>query len=293
MKIACIQMCSGTSEAANISDLRELVGEAAAGGAQYVQSPEMTGILQRDGEALMREISPEENNPVFAACSELASRHGIWLHLGSTAIALSPTRAANRGALFSPAGKRVATYDKIHMFDVQVNETETWRESARYEAGAASPVIDTGSFSLGMAICYDLRFPHLFRAQAMAGAQMLSVPAAFTRPTGEAHWETLIRARSIENGAFVVAAAQGGRHEEGRSTHGHSMIAGPWGEIVGMLDHDRPGVLVCEIDLAKVDEARKRIPNLQNGREIETVVITAAEAAVDGSGRAGAERGAA
>lgn len=289
MKIACIQMCSGTSEARNLSDLEVLVGEAASAGAFYVQTPEMTGILQKDGTGLMAEISPDEGNPVMAACSSLAAKYGIWLHLGSTAVRVGEEKAANRGALFSPSGERLATYDKIHMFDVAVSETETWRESSRYEAGNRTVVADIGELKVGMAICYDLRFPALFQAQARAGATMLSVPAAFTRPTGEAHWETLLRARAIENGAFVAAAAQGGQHEDGRATHGHSMIVDPWGKVLAKFDHDEPGVLVCEIDPASAEAARRRVPNLENGRKFAIEVVSFdASGKNSGQGRGGA-----
>ena len=267
MRVACVQMRSGTNEAANIAAMEKLVCEAAGEGAVYVQTPEMTGIMERDPANLLSQISEDEGNPVFAAAASLASELGIWLHLGSTAIKLGERKAANRGALFSPRGQRVATYDKIHMFDVDLDGGESYRESNRYEPGGQSVVVDTGAFKLGMAVCYDVRFPRIFRKQAQCGAQILTLPAAFTRPTGKAHWKTLLTARAIENGAFVIAAAQGGEHEDGRATWGHSIIIGPWGEIVGELEHDEPGILVRDIDLQEAGDARAKIPALANERD--------------------------
>ncbi|MCB1440200.1 MAG: carbon-nitrogen hydrolase family protein [Nitratireductor sp.] len=267
MRVACVQMRSGTNEAANIAAMEKLVCEAAGEGAVYVQTPEMTGIMERDPANLLSQISEDEGNPVFAAAASLARELGIWLHLGSTAIKLGERKAANRGALFSPRGQRVATYDKIHMFDVDLDGGESYRESNRYEPGGQSVVVDTGAFKLGMAVCYDVRFPRIFRKQAQCGAQILTLPAAFTRPTGKAHWKTLLTARAIENGAFVIAAAQGGEHEDGRATWGHSIIIGPWGEIVGELEHDEPGILVRDIDLQEAGDARAKIPALANERD--------------------------
>ncbi|MCC0021162.1 MAG: carbon-nitrogen hydrolase family protein [Nitratireductor sp.] len=267
MRVACVQMRSGTNEAANIAAMEKLVREAAGEGAVYVQTPEMTGIMERDPANLLSQISEDEGNPVFAAAASLARELGIWLHLGSTAIKLGERKAANRGALFSPRGQRVATYDKIHMFDVDLDGGESYRESNRYEPGGQSVVVDTGAFKLGMAVCYDVRFPRIFRKQAQCGAQILTLPAAFTRPTGKAHWKTLLTARAIENGAFVIAAAQGGEHEDGRATWGHSIIIGPWGEIVGELEHDEPGILVRDIDLQEAGDARAKIPALANERD--------------------------
>mgnify|MGYP001312415817 CR=1 FL=1 len=267
MRVACVQMRSGTNEAANIAAMEKLVREAAGEGAVYVQTPEMTGIMERDPANLLSQISEDEGNPVFAAAASLARELGIWLHLGSTAIKLGERKAANRGALFSPRGERVATYDKIHMFDVDLDGGESYRESNRYEPGGQSVVVDTGAFKLGMAVCYDVRFPRIFRKQAQCGAQILTLPAAFTRPTGKAHWKTLLTARAIENGAFVIAAAQGGEHEDGRATWGHSIIIGPWGEIVGELEHDEPGILVRDIDLQEAGDARAKIPALANERD--------------------------
>lgn len=269
-RVACVQMRSGTDPDANVRVMRQLTEEAVAKGANYVQTPEMTGLLEKNPKALLEIINPQEEDPSFLAAAELAKRHGIWFHLGSTAIRRPQTdedgRAANRAAVFSPDGMLVATYDKIHMFDVSVDEKNRWQESARYAPGNRAVVVEAGFAKIGLSICYDIRFPQLYRQLAKAGAQILTCPAAFTRPTGKAHWETLLRARAIENGAFVIAAAQGGSHEDGRETWGRSMVAGPWGEIVGRLDHDEPGVLVCDLDLDEVESARKRLPVLDNER---------------------------
>ena len=275
-KAACVQMRSGADEQINISAMRDLVREAAGKGASYVQTPEMTGLVQRSRKELFARISPDAQNPVFAAASELARDLAIWLHVGSTAVATGDERAANRAALFSPAGERVASYDKIHMFDVDLDNGESWRESAIYDAGEDAVVVHGPGAPLGLAICYDLRFPDLFRAQALAGAEMLTCPACFTRQTGEAHWHALLRARAIENGAYMVAAAQGGLHEDGRETYGHSLVFDPWGRLAGELAHDEPGVLVCDIDPGSVAATRRKIPNLANERDFSVTIEEAA-----------------
>ena len=199
--------------------------------------------------------------------SKLASELGVFLHIGSTAILCADGKLANRALLFGPDGATLAIYDKIHMFDVDLDNGESWRESAAYEPGTEAVVTEIDGARLGFAVCYDLRFPQLFRAEAQAGADLLSVPAAFTRQTGEAHWHVLLRARAIENGAYVVAAAQGGVHEDGRETYGHSLIVDPWGRIIAEAAHDEPAVIVAEIDPAQSAAARKKIPNLKNARD--------------------------
>jgi predicted amidohydrolase len=285
MRVACVQMRSGTDQSANIETMAGMVREAAANGASYVQTPEMTGLVQRQRKALFESVSADEGNPVFARAAELAGELGIWLHLGSAAVLADNDRAHNRAALFSPSGERVAVYDKIHMFDVDLDHGESWRESAIYAPGSRAVVTSLGETMLGLAICYDLRFPELFRREALAGAAILTCPAAFTRQTGEAHWHTLLKARAIENGAFVIAAAQGGLHGDGRETYGHSLVVDPWGRVVAELDHDEPGVLVCDIDLAQSAAARAKIPNLKNAREFD-LVVTGAEAAASERGAA-------
>jgi deaminated glutathione amidase len=276
-RAACIQMRSGTDQNRNIADMSELVREAAAAGAIYVQTPEMTGVVQRSRKELFAVISPDAENPVFAAAAGLAAKLGIWLHIGSSAVDLGGGRAANRAALFAPSGRRVATYDKIHMFDVDLDNGESWRESAVYQPGAMAVIVEGMPANTGLAICYDLRFAELFRRQALKGAYILTCPSCFTRATGEAHWHVLLRARAIENGAYLIAAAQGGLHEDGRQSFGHSMIVDPWGRIVAELDHDEPGVLIGEIVPDEVVEARRKIPNLKNLAQYELRIVTAGE----------------
>jgi predicted amidohydrolase len=260
-------MRSGTDQAANIEAMDAAVREAARRGATYVQTPEMTGLVQRGRDALTGAISPDAANPVFRRAASLARELGIHLHIGSTAVAAGNGKAHNRAALFSPRGKRIATYDKIHMFDVDLDNGESWRESAVYQPGDEALVVELAEARLGFAICYDLRFPQLYRAEALAGAEILTCPAAFTRQTGEAHWHVLLRARAIENGAFLIAAAQGGQHEDGRETYGHSVIIDPWGRVLAEADHDEPGVIVAEIDTEQSAAARRKIPNLRNARD--------------------------
>jgi predicted amidohydrolase len=266
-KAAAIQMRSGESPERNAVDLERLVREAASQGVTYVQTPEMTGALIRDKEARGAAFVPEDRDIIVATARRLARELGIHLHIGSTAILRADGKLANRALLFGPDGGTLATYDKIHMFDVDLDNGESWRESSAYEPGVETVVADIGGAKLGFAVCYDLRFPQLFRAEALAGAELLSVPAAFTRQTGEAHWHVLLRARAIENGAYVVAAAQGGLHEDGRETYGHSLIVDPWGRVIAEAAHDEPAVIVAEIDTAQSLAARKKIPNLRNARE--------------------------
>lgn len=266
LRVAAVQMRSATDIERNVAEFKRLVTEAAEAGARYVQTPEMTGLVQKNRAALMDTIHPQSDDPVLAAARALAAKHGIWLHVGSTPIRRDDGKVANRAVLFAPDGTVVATYDKIHMFDVDLPNGESWRESAIYAPGGQSLVVDMEGTGLGLAICYDLRFPQLFTDQARAGASILTVPAAFTRQTGEAHWHVLLRARAIENGAFVIAAAQGGVHEDGRETYGHSVIVDPWGAIIAEKQDDEPGFIVAEIDISASTAARERIPNLSNTR---------------------------
>lgn len=277
ISVACIQMRSGADQDKNIRELSDLVREASASGAHYVQTPEMTGVVQKRKNALFAQIQPDDDNPVFAAASDLALELGIWLHIGSTAIALGNGKAANRAALFAPTGERVAHYDKIHMFDVDLDNGESWRESAIYRAGSKAVLIEGGPTNIGMAICYDLRFPDLFRQQARQGAVMLTCPSCFTRQTGEVHWHVLLRARAIENGAYMIAAAQGGLHEDGRQSFGHSLIVDPWGQIVAELDHDEPGILLASIEPKCAEMARRKIPSLNSYPDYELEISRLAE----------------
>ncbi len=264
--IAALQMCSGTDPVRNVETMRRLVREAAEKGAVYVQTPEMTGALQRDRAGLRAILRGEDDDLVFAAAAELAAELGIHVHVGSTAIALSDGKVANRGFLFGPDGAKICSYDKIHMFDVDLDNGESWRESAVYSPGAVARMADLPFAKLGFAICYDVRFPELFKTQAQAGAEIISVPAAFTRQTGEAHWEILLRARAIENGVYVIAAAQAGVHEDGRETFGHSMIIDPWGRVLASADGTGEAIVLAEVDTDAVKAAHDKIPNLRNGR---------------------------
>lgn len=267
-KAGLIQMRSGLTPAKNIDDAAMLIAQAKAGGADYVQTPEMTNILALKREDLLAQITTEDNDNSLAALREIARQHKIHLHVGSLAIKSSDERASNRSFLIDPTGEIVARYDKIHMFDVDLDNGESYRESRNFAPGDLGVATDLPWGRLGLTICYDLRFPALFRALADAGSIFLSVPAAFTRPTGEAHWHILLRARAIENGAFVLAAAQGGKHENGRETYGHSLVVDPWGRVIaeGGLE---PDVIMAEIDPAAVTAARSRVPSLQHGRRFE------------------------
>ncbi|PZO76639.1 MAG: nitrilase [Mesorhizobium amorphae] len=264
---ALLQMRSGTEPGRNIEAMRTLAHEAAAAGATYLQTPEMTGALVRDRAALRAMLKSDDEDGVVAAARDLATELGVWFHLGSTAIARPDGKVANRGFVFAPDGSRTAVYDKIHMFDVDLDSGESWRESATYEAGTHGLVAPVAGARMGFAICYDLRFPQLFRAEALAGAQVLTAPAAFTRQTGEAHWHVLLRARAVENGAWALAAAQGGRHEDGRETYGHSLVVDPWGRVVAEAPGDEPCVVLAEIEPEQSAAARAKIPNLRNARE--------------------------
>jgi len=263
-----IQMRSGRTPADNVDAARRLIAEAKAGGAHYVQTPEMTNILESRREALIAKITPEDADPSLAAFRDTAREHGLWLHVGSLALKASPDRAANRGFLIDPSGEIAARYDKIHMFDVDLPDGESYRESRNYVPGERAVLASLPWGGLGLTICYDLRFPALYRALAEAGCTFLAVPSAFTKQTGEAHWHVLNQARAIENTCWVFSAAQGGRHENGRDTFGHSLIVDPWGRVVAEGGIE-PGVVIADIDLAATAAARTRIPSLEHGRRFE------------------------
>ncbi len=271
-RIALFQSRTGIDPAANAAALVDAVESAAAGGAEILFTPEMSGLLDRDGARAAKVLRSEDQDEVLATCRDAASRHGLWLHIGSLAVRTEDGKLANRAFLIDSAGEIRARYDKIHLFDVDLPTGESWRESAVYRAGSEAVVADgTPVGRLGLSICYDLRFPALFAKLAEAGAQVIAVPAAFTVPTGRAHWEVLLRARAIEAGVFVVAAAQSGRHEDGRETYGHSLVVDPWGQVV--LDmNDETGVGFADLDLSRIDEVRGRIPALAHRRPIPEVV---------------------
>jgi len=263
---ACLQMRSTRSIERNIAQFTALAREAIAKGATFLQSPEMSNLVERSRKDLFAAISPEASDPFLAAARALAAEAKVTIHIGSLAI-LEGDKIANRGFLIGPDGGITARYDKLHLFDVDLPNGESWRESATYTAGACAVVAPACGAVLGMGICYDLRFPYLFRAMAEAGADILTAPACFTKQTGEAHWVVLQRARAIETGSFVISAAQGGTHEDGRETYGHSIIIDPWGRVLAEAD-DAPGVILAEIDLLKVEDARTRIPTQKHTRAI-------------------------
>jgi predicted amidohydrolase len=274
--VGLVQMRAARDPAVNLDAALKLIGEAKERGADYVQTPEMSNIMEIKRERLFSVLAPEESDASLAAFRELARKLAIHLHIGSLAIKLSAEKAANRSFLIDPAGEIAARYDKIHMFDVDLANGESYRESRSYRPGEVAVVADLPWGRLGLSICYDLRFPSLYRALASAGSSFLAIPAAFTKQTGEAHWHVLVRARAIENGCYVFAAAQGGMHENGRETYGHSLIVDPWGRLIAEGGIE-PGVVLAKIDPAEVAGARGRVPSLQHGRRFE-LVEPAAEA---------------
>ncbi len=265
-----VQMTATRDIGANVAVACELIRKAAGEGAQYVQTPEVTTLLELDRERLFEIVGPEAGNPALAAFQDLARELGIWLHIGSMAVRGEGDRLANRSYVLRPDGAIAARYDKIHMFDVDLPGGESYKESRNYAPGSSAVVVDMPWGRMGLTICYDLRFPCLHRALAQAGAVMLAGPAAFTKTTGEAHWHTLMRARAIEAQCYVLAAAQTGMHEIGRATYGHSIIVGPWGEIIAEAGTE-PGILVADIDLDQVAAVRARVPSLQHDRTFSVV----------------------
>ena len=265
MRAAAIQMRSGIDVAANIAAASELVRAAAADGARFIATPEMTHLLQRDPTALRKDVRTMDEDLGVAAFSNLAAELSIFLLVGSLAILRDDGKIANRSCLFASDGTLSAQYDKIHLFEAALSSTETYREADSYEAGDTPVTAITDTHLLGLSICYDLRFPALYQNYARAEVHMIAAPAAFTVATGKAHWETLLRARAIETGAYIIAPAQGGHHEDGRKTWGRSTIVAPWGEIAAKLDHDAPGFTCAEIEKIKVANARQRIPAWRGG----------------------------
>jgi predicted amidohydrolase len=268
--IAMMQMTSGIDPAVNAADLRHGIAAAKANGAAMVFVPEMAGLLDRDRARAATSIQAEDADPVLAAVRDAAAKAGIWVQLGSLAIRREDGRLANRGFVIDDSGAIRARYDKLHLFDADLPTGESWRESTSYAAGDGAVVVDTPLGALGLTICYDLRFAALYAALAQAGAELLAIPAAFTRPTGMAHWHALLRARAIETGCFVIAAAQAGAHEDGRTTYGHSLVVDPWGDVLLDMGEAR-GLGFAEIDPARVAEVRARMPVLQHHRTIPPV----------------------
>lgn len=268
IKLALIQMRSGTDSARNIDDASAMIREAAGNGARLILTPETTNLVQRDRAALRDALNAPDEAPSMVRFADLADELSIDLVIGSLALRAKDGRAVNRQVVFGPDGAVKATYDKIHMFDVSLGAGEVYRESDQYAPGWQAKLVEAAGAKIGLTICYDVRFPHLFRRLAQAGATMITVPSAFTKVTGRAHWEILLRARAIETGSFILAPAQGGLHEDGRKTWGRSMVVGPWGEIVASFDHDEPGILYAVIDPDDALTARERIPSLSGDREI-------------------------
>lgn len=264
--VAAVQLRSGRDPLKNLLEVEALIRDAASAGATYIQTPEMTNIIERDRADMLGRLEVEGKDHFVARGAELARELGITLHFGSLAVRRDDGKIANRAYVFAPSGDLLARYDKIHMFDVDLPLGETWRESAAYTPGESAIVVEAAGTRIGLAICYDLRFPQLFRAYGHAEVEIMGAPAAFTRQTGEAHWHVLQRARAIENGCFMVSAAQGGTHEDGRETYGHSLVVGPWGKVIAEADNAEPGFIVADIDLDEVELTRARIPSLENER---------------------------
>jgi predicted amidohydrolase len=267
-RAACVQLRSSDDVAENIRVTSELIREAKAKGADFIATPENTTLMAPDGGAKLERSFPEDRDPALPAFTALAKELNVWLLIGSLAIKVSDTKTANRSFLIDPSGRIAARYDKIHMFDVDLPSGETYRESNTVAGGGRAVIADLPWGKIGLTICYDLRFPKLYRALAQNGAFMLTVPSAFTETTGKAHWHVLLRARAIENGAFVIAPAQGGTHANGRQTYGHSLIVAPWGDVLAEAGTE-PGVIVADIDPALVEAARGRVPNLRHNRAFE------------------------
>ena len=265
-RVALIQTRTPATQAEAIAELEPMVREAAAGGARLIATPEGSNLLQRDRAKLQSVLASPEDDALVRRMRELAVELKVEILIGSALVRRPDGQAANRSILIRSDGSVAATYDKIHMFDVDLPTGETARESHLYTPGAEAVVVDAEAGRIGLTICYDVRFPSLFRALSRAGAEIITVPAAFTRPTGEAHWEILLRARAIECGCYILAPAQGGFHADGRGTYGHTLVVGPWGEVVAKVDHDEPGVLLVDLDLAAVAKARNAIPALKNER---------------------------
>jgi predicted amidohydrolase len=264
-RLACVQVNAGNQMAANIEAAAGFACAAQDDGADLVAFPECVAMMEMGRDAVLAQARPEESHPALAAFRELARDLKVWLLGGSLSVRLPGDKVANRSFLIDSDGEILARYDKIHMFDVDLEDGESYRESATYQPGAAAVLAETPWGRLGMTVCYDLRFPGLYRDLAHAGATMLAVPSAFTRPTGQAHWEVLLRARAIENAAYVFAPAQCGEHPHGRLTHGHSLIVDPWGTVLAD-GGDEPGYIIAEIDPAKVDDARRSLPSLTHDR---------------------------
>lgn len=272
IRVGAVQMCSGVSPTPNLDKIAVLVEEAAVAGATYILTPEVCVAFAKNKSELDDVATSFEGNPAVTFFKKLALKHQVNLHVGSMAVAMDNGKYANRSVVIDQAGEIISVYDKIHLFDADPPQDRPYRESDTYMAGHLAKKTNVAGFDLGMSICFDVRFPALYATLAEAGCEVMAVPAAFTVPTGQAHWEILLRARAIETGSFVIAAAQGGQHENGRKTWGHSMIVDPWGTIIAEKKDDQPGVLVADIDLNRVRDARLRLPVLANRRSFSLSV---------------------
>jgi len=270
-RAALVQLRSGGEPASSVAAAEPLIREAAAQ-ADYVLTPENTSLMELRSKALFAAIAPEEDTSALQRFRALAAELRVWLHIGSMPVLVAESRAANRSFLLSPEGAIAARYDKIHMFDVDLPGGESYRESRNYRPGCGLVLADLPWGKLGLTTCYDLRFPEQYIALAQAGADVITAPSAFTRQTGAAHWLVLLRARAIETGCYILAAAQGGEHDNGRETYGHSLIVGPWGEVIAEIPDDEPDVISAEIDLRHVAKARQRIPALKHRGAVDTTV---------------------
>ncbi len=271
-KAALLQICSGRNVNANVATVAALVEQAAAAGAHYIQTPEVTTIITADRDELFAATAPEQDNPIVAAFARIARTNRVWLHIGSMAIQVEDgQRLANRSFLFAPDGRKIASYDKIHMFDVDIGKGDQYWESRRYRPGSDSVIASLPWGKLGLTICYDMRFPALYRSLAHAGAHLIAAPSAFTVPTGKAHWHVLLRARAIETQCFILAAAQAGTHESGRLTYGHSLIVSPWGEVLADGGDLQNSFIIADIKMDEVHDARRRVPSLTHDRPFRIV----------------------
>jgi predicted amidohydrolase len=265
VRIALAQMCSGRDVAGNLEAIATFAADAKADGALYLQTPEVSTMMEMRSADLFAKAEPAEANTALDRLADIAAKTGLWLHVGSMVVRVGDDKVANRAVLFKPDGTIAATYDKMHMFDVTVGDGERYRESKNYRPGSQAVIVDTPFARIGLTICYDMRFPRLYATLADARADIITVPSAFTVPTGKAHWHTLLRARAIETQAFVLAAAQVGDHECGRSTYGHSLAIGPWGDVIADGGAESTGLVFADLDPAALEKARGRVPSLEHG----------------------------
>ncbi|MFQ5533909.1 MAG: carbon-nitrogen hydrolase family protein [Sphingomonadales bacterium] len=272
-RAACVQITSGPEIDANIEAAAKLIRGAHTAGATFITTPEMVSLIEPRGKALFEKVHSQDEDPALAAFRALAAELRVWLLIGSLPIRIGETKVANRSFLIDDRGAISASYDKIHMFDVDLPDGQVYLESKDYQPGTKVVVADTPWGRLGLSVCYDLRFGYLYRALAKAGATILTVPAAFTHYTGQAHWHILVRARAIETGCFVIAPAQTGAHAGGRETYGHSLVVDPWGAVLADAE-EGPGFVIADIDTALVGEARAKVPALEHDRPIETIGLT-------------------